>query len=68
MLKRRALRGMLNRLRKTVILIGANPFASEWVRGVERPYRLQRSPVEVRLRGCFAARSGHSAQMTADEF
>jgi len=36
MLKRRALRGMLNRLRKTT-LIGANPFASEWVRGVESP-------------------------------
>jgi len=37
MLKRRALRGMLNRLRKTGIPIGANPFASEWVRGVESP-------------------------------
>jgi hypothetical protein len=37
MLKRRALRGMLNRLRKTVILIVES----------KDPYRLQRSPVEV---------------------
>ena len=34
-----------NRLRKTVILIAANPFASEWV--VERRTPIVHSPVEV---------------------
>ncbi len=62
-----------------VILSATNPFACEWIGGVEGPLAAHerqeiadffiklrgesaRQVGVLRLRGCFAARSGHSAQ------
>ncbi len=47
MLKRRALRGMLNRLRKTVILSEPTHSRANGFVESKDPYKLQRSPVEV---------------------